>query len=184
MLTKAQTGREMVFPFFPQGERLTPFMRACALWATLEEHDKILDMACGNGALLSFLNDRYRLTLCGMCDSPEQARAVRQRLEDADVISARLEDIPGRGEIFHAVLLPVLLRGEEMRQALSEAYRVLRPGGQIVLAARLLPFRSEGELTSRETMRLMQEIGFREVSCRAAGLAGAMIGWKRKEMQA
>ena len=184
MLTKAQTSREMVFPFFPQGARLTPFMRACALWATLEEHDKILDMACGSGALLSFLNDRYRLTLCGMCDSPEQARAVRQRLEDADVISARLEDIPWRGEIFHAVLLPVLLRGEEMRQALSEAYRVLRPGGQIVLAARLLPFRGEGELTSRETMRLMQEIGFREVSCRAAGLAGAVIGWKRKEMQA
>ena len=53
-----------------------------------------------------------------------------------------------------------------------------------VLAARLLPFRGEGELTSRETMRLMQEIGFREVSCRAAGLAGAVIGWKRKEMQA
>ena len=130
MLTKAQTSREMVFPFFPQGERLTPFMRACALWATLEEHDKILDMACGSGALLSFLNDRYRLTLCGMCDSPEQARAVRQRLEDADVISARLEDIPWRGEIFHAVLLPVLLRGEEMRQALSEAYRVLRYGGR------------------------------------------------------
>ena len=52
-------------------KRMNAAMRACASWAMLEEHDKILDMACVDGSLLSMLNDKMRLTLCGLCEQPE-----------------------------------------------------------------------------------------------------------------
>lgn len=179
MLTKTQAlGRYTLA--LEKDRRLTASMRACAAWATLEEHDKILDMACGRGALLAHLSGKYKLTLCGMCDSPEQARIARESLGDADVIPARLEDIPWRDDTFDAALLPVPLRGEEARRCLAETVRVLHTGGQLVMAVPLFRMRQEGELTRHETMRLMQEAGFRDVSFRAAGLCGVIVGWKRR----
>lgn len=180
MLTKTPTLKQIPLAFQP-ARRLTARMRACAAWATLEEHDKILDMACGNGALLSYLGERCRLTLCGMCETPDQARAVRETLEDADVISARVDDIPWRDNTFHAVLMPGALHGDEARRALAEVYRVLQPGGQFILTAPLFHF-AENEPGSREMMRLMQEAGFKAVSCRTSFFTGVLIGWKRADL--
>ena len=96
------------------------------------------------------------------------------------MIPARLEDIPWRDDTFDAALLPVPLRGEEARRCLAETMRVLHTGGQLVMAVPLFRMRQEGELTRHEIMRLMQEAGFRDVSFRAAGLCGVIVGWKRR----
>ena len=176
MLTKTQTAGKIASLGVHQ--RLNAAMRACVSWAAIEEHDKILDMACGDGMILAHLNDQLRLTLCGMCDTPDQARSVSEMLGDADVIPARMEDIPWRDSTFDEVLLSSPVKGDA-RRVLDEALRVLRPGGQFVMASPLLSHRYEGELSRREIMRLMQEAGFREVSFRTAGLFGAIIGWKK-----
>ena len=176
MSTKTQTIRRFTVAL-SRGQHLTASMRACAVWAAIEEHDKILDLSCGNGALLEHLSQKCRLTVCGMCETPEQAREASALLGDADVIAGRMEDIPWRDGAFDVVLLSGALRGEAGR-TLPEALRVLRAGGQFVMATPL--FRGIGgeELSRRSVMRLMQEIGFREVSFRTAGLAGVLIGWK------
>ncbi|MBR1585073.1 MAG: class I SAM-dependent methyltransferase [Clostridia bacterium] len=159
------------------GLRLTPGMKACASWAAMEEHDKILDMACGSGALLNHLNEKLRLTLCGMCDSADQARAISEQLGGADVIAARMEDIPWRDDTFNVVMLSSAMRGD-VRRVLDEALRVLRAGGQFVLASPLFFLRGENEFSRKELMRMMQEAGFRDVSFRTSGLFGAIVGWK------
>ena len=164
-------------------QRLSPSMKACASWAALEEHDKVLDMACGSGALLNHLNQKMRLTLCGMCRRADQARAISEMLGEADVIPARMDDIPWRDSTFDVVLLSAHMKGEPKR-ILDEVIRVLRPGGQFVMASRVLAFRGEGEYNRREIMRLMQEAGFREVSFRATGLCGAIVGWKPGQIDA
>ena len=181
MVTKSQ-----VFGYTASAEkqpRLTAAMRACVSWAALEEHDKVLDMACGSGALLNYLNQRQRLTLCGICGAADQARTVSEQLGGADVMAARMEDIPWRDDTFHAVLLPSSPRGD-VRRVLDEALRVLRPGGQFVMAAPMLPFRGEGETSRRELMRVMQEAGYRDVSFRSGWLSGVLIGWKPSEIDA
>lgn len=157
--------------------RLSPSMRACASWAALEEHDKVLDMACGSGALLNHLNQKMRLTLCGMCDSADQARIISEQLGGADVIAARMEDIPWRDDTFHVVMLPSSMRGEP-RKILEEALRVLHAGGQFVMAMPLFFLRGDGDISKKELLRLMQEVGFKDVSFRTAGLCGAVVGWK------
>ncbi len=164
-------------------KRLSAPMRACISWAMLEEHDKILDMACAGGALLSHLNDKMRLTLCGMCDQPEQARAVREMLDDADVISGRADDIPWRDNSFDIVLLPTAVKGDVARGAIVEAFRVLRQGGQFVMASSHVQL-SESGYSRREMMRMMQEAGFTGVGCRKNLLCGALVGFKpRKEAE-
>ena len=176
MLTKTQTAGRL--SLLGVHQRLSAAMRACVSWAAIEEHDKILDMSCGDGNILLHLNDQLRLTLCGMCDSPDQARTVSEMLGDADVIPARMEDIPWRDDTFDEVLLSAPMKGDA-RRVLDEALRVLRSGGQFVMACPLLSRRGEGDMNRRELMRLMQEAGFREVSFRASGLVGAIVGWKK-----
>lgn len=180
MLTKTQTAGKL--SLLGVHQHLNAAMRACVNWAAIEEHDKILDMACGDGRILAHLNDQLRLTLCGMCDSSDQARAVSELLGGADVIPARMEDIPWRDNTFDEVLLSSPMKGDAQR-VLAEALRVLRAGGQFVMASSLLSPRGEGEISRRELMRLMQEAGFREVSFRATGLFGAVIGWKKGNIE-
>lgn len=176
MLTKTQTaGKETLLGAH---HHLTAAMRACINWAAIEEHDKILDMWCGDGRALSRLNDQLRLNLCGICETAPQARTASEMLGDADVVPGRMEDIPWRDNTFDVAYLSAAMRGEP-RRVLREVLRVLRPGGQFVAASPLLPYYNEGELNRRELMRLMQEEGFREVSFRATGLYGAIIGWKK-----
>ena len=47
------------------------------------------------------------------------------------------------------------------------------------MAQSLLRMRGEGEGGLREAMRLMQEIGFREVTLRLNGLTAVALGWKK-----
>ncbi len=178
MLTKTEA---MGYELAGKGQHLTSAMKACASWAAVEEHDKVLDMACGNGALLNHMNSKMRLTLCGMCDSADQARAVSEQLGGADVIAARMEDIPWRDDTFDVILLSASLRGEA-RRVLSEVNRALRPGGQFVMASSVFSRYCVGETNRREIMRLMQEAGFREVSFRITGLCGAIVGWKKGKL--
>ena len=175
MLTKTQTVGQ--YSLEGVNQRMNAAMRACVSWAAIEEHDKVLDMAGGSGTMLAHLNDQLKLTLCGMCRQPEQARAISEMLGEADVIPARMEDIPWRDNTFDVVMLSTHMKGEPKR-ILEEVIRVLHPGGQFVMASRVLAFRGEGDYSRREIMRLMQETGFREVSFRATGLFGAIVGWK------
>ena len=181
MLTKTQTAGKLTLAGVRQ--RMTAAMRACVNWAAIEEHDKILDMASGEGQMLAYLNDQLRLNLCGLCENAEQARAMADLLGDADVVPGRMEDIPWRDDTFDVALLSAPIRGDT-RHVLEETHRVLRAGGQFVMASPLLSWRNEGETGRRELMRLMQETGFREVSFRATGLFGAIIGWKKAPVDA
>ena len=180
MLSKMQTAARI--SQLGAHRRLSAAMRACVSWASLEEHDKVLDMACGDGRMLAHLNDQLRLTLCGICETLDQARGISEMLGDADVVPARMEDIPWRDETFDAVLLSVPMKGEA-RLILDEIRRVLRPGGQFVMSCPLTPFRSEEKMSRREMMRLMQETGFQEVSFRASGFWGAVIGWRKGKVE-
>ena len=179
MLTKTQTAGKSLL--LDAHQHLNAAMRACVAWASIEEHDKILDMACGDGQALARLNDQLRLTLCGICETPDQARRVSEMLGGADVIPAQMEDIPWRDDTFDVILLSTAIRGDA-RRVLSEVRRALRPGGQFVMASSVFSHRAEGEMNRREIMRLMQEAGFREVSFRITGLCGAIVGWKKGKL--
>lgn len=161
--------------------RLKGVMRAVMNWAALEEHDSVLDLNCGDGTMLRKLGSRMRLYSCGMCPDPGEARAARESLDEADIVYGTSEDIPWHDAAFDVVLGTELLKKDRINVSLKEICRVLRPGGQIVLATKLTAGCRDGVPGRTEVMRAMQINGFESVSWRIYGLHGVAIGWKKRE---
>lgn len=189
MISKQQA--DIGFPnlMAPQAPRLDFSQRAVMKWATIEEHDRVLDMDCGSGALLHALMDQYRVSVCGLCPSAQQARAIRDLLPETDVMYALPNDIPFRSASFDEVFITRHTVRNCRAESLAEVARVLRPGGQVVIACsgfqvlrNVIAADHEPEMEKRELMRALQQAGFKDVSWRSAGLTGVVIGWKKQEM--
>jgi ubiquinone/menaquinone biosynthesis C-methylase UbiE len=128
----------------------------------------VLDCGCGTGWVLEALAahglppDR----LHGVDRDPDRVAAARQRVPGATVVEADAGRLPFADGTFGVVLFVVSLSsmggGEEVRNALLEARRVLAPGGMVVVYELALP-----NPLNRQT-RL---VGRRELA--AAGLSTA-----------
>ena len=101
----------------------------------------------------------------------------------ADILYARSADIPFRSDSFDEVFVTRHTATNCQDDALHEIFRVLRPGGQVIVATRgmrVLFTDSEYEMDKRTVMRALQSAGFSDVSWRNAGLCGVIIGWKKR----
>ncbi|MBO2517531.1 MAG: hypothetical protein CW338_09740 [Clostridiales bacterium] len=176
MITKAAGWQQTAEA--PRSARMDGIMRAVADWATLEEHDSVLDLFCKNGALLGSLSKNLKLHVCGICDNPTEAPFIRRQLSDADIVYAQPCDIPWRDDAFDAVLGSRYLDYNEVIPVLREAMRVLKPGGQLVLATRIFTGKGENSPDKKSLMRMMEQEGFESVSWRFSGLHGVAVSWK------
>ncbi len=202
MLSKAENHATLPKPSVTVKGRMTPTMHALAQWAAIDTGDKVLDMACGNGALLRMISQQIECTLCGIASSVEQYRSVRAMLPDADVLFAQPEDIPWRENSFDVVMcgLPFYAM-EDPGKVLKEALRVLKPGGQFLLATTWYPaplrqlvnrFSGSWDETQspmlygkHEMLATLEAIGFHNVTWRAADMRlGITIGWKKAPKKA
>ncbi len=161
--------------------RLTSGMRAVMNWATLEEHDSVLDLFCRDGALLSALCEKLRLNVCGICQDVQYSRELRERLYNSDIVFAEPDDIPWRDGAFDAVLAGELIKKENAERVLCETNRVLKPGGQAVILTKIFCGKKDIYPEKKELMRLMESTGFDHVSWRLSGIWGVAVGWKTGE---
>lgn len=99
---------------------------------------RILDIGCGTGGMTSFLG-RWG-TVIGVEPSLLARRLCRRR--GVRVVAAPAERLPFRGNSFDLVtLLDVLYhRNVNESRALSEAYRVLKPGGTLLVTDCAIPW--------------------------------------------
>lgn len=197
MLSKAENHTMLPKSVAATKARLTPAMHALAHWAAIDAGDKVLDMACGNGALLRMISQQIECSICGIASSVEQYRSVRGMLPDADILFAQPEDIPWRENSFDVVMcgLPFYTM-EDPGKILKEALRVLKPGGQFLLATAWYPAplrqlynclsgRWEDTHTpvmynKHEMLATLEAVGFHNVTWRAADMrVGITIGWKK-----
>lgn len=109
--------------------------RAESLFAGGTVHGKsVLDVGCGDGRFLAALQARGAAHVTGLETDPVAAHLARRRTS-ATIIEGALEtaDLPDAG--FDLVsLLHVLEHVPDPRQTLAHAWRVLRPGGALLLA--------------------------------------------------
>ena len=98
--------------------------------------DKVLDAGCGTGALLHALSSQHpKLELAGLDLSPEMLGVAGARLGGSvELRQGRMEAMPFGDARFDLVVstsvFHYLRRPDE---ALAEAWRVLRPGGRILI---------------------------------------------------
>lgn len=105
---------------------------------------RVLDIGCGIGA---FLGRFLKVTPHVFGVEVDRERAVLAGRVTPGVVQAVGEHLPFRSGAFDVVLLhEVLEHVDDDRQVLAEAWRVLRPGGRLVIFVpnRLWPFETHG----------------------------------------
>jgi SAM-dependent methyltransferase len=105
---------------------------------------RILDVGCGLGTYVKKLRE-FSDHVYGVDIDPEKVAQAQQTL--GLVYQAPAEELPFDEGFFDVVLLhEVLEHVEDDRQAVAEAYRVVRPGGRLVIFVpnRLYPFETHG----------------------------------------
>lgn len=142
--------------------------RAAVDWACLFEHyavnviqvaldrlgvgasSTLLDIACGSGLALR-LAEATGATVAGI-DASEQLMAVaRTRCPQADLRTGTMFELPWGDDTFDAVTSINGIWGD-CDAALAEAYRVLKPGGRL-----LISFWGRGQLDLRPCFKIFAE---------------------------
>jgi len=97
----------------------------------------VLDAGSGDGTMAALLAARCHRVTC-LDRSPKLLRAARQRLAAQENVAFTLGDVHAlplaAGRFDHVLLLNVLTYVREPAVALSEAARVLRPGGDLTIS--------------------------------------------------
>ena len=176
--------RDWVLSFHP---RLSAGEKSAIRWASVEDYDRVLDMECSGGALLFALKDSLRIRACGMTRETGEAEEIMEFVDGSDVIMASPRDIPFRTGSFDEVFVTRNVGENMSEQGVSEAARVLRPGGELIISCSLFPrvkafFRgdTEPEPDRHTLMRRLQEHDFKHISFRRSGLKGVITAWKKE----
>jgi SAM-dependent methyltransferase len=193
MITKAQSKRYAPRAVPEQNPRLTQLEKGLLRWSTAENGDKILDTHVGTGRMLEYLYRNAACEVCGLSEDMENVRVSRSRLRNADIVYGSHEDIPWREETFDSVYLKAIA-DPLSEKALTEALRVLKPGGQLLVGMRTVPVplrylvtwfqgTSDDDLlyprARYQALAMMRRLGLTNITWQATdAFNGVCIGWK------
>lgn len=108
-------------------------------WAAVQTAENILDVGCGIGGSSLYLADKFGAKATGITLSPVQANRAKERAQAAGIAAqfqvADALNLPFEDDSFDLVWS--LESGEHMpdkAKFLQECYRVLKPGGTLIMA--------------------------------------------------
>jgi demethylmenaquinone methyltransferase / 2-methoxy-6-polyprenyl-1,4-benzoquinol methylase len=106
-----------------------------------EPDHRVLDVACGTGAVALELRRRYQCQVVGVDQSCEMLTVARTRVdEDVELLEARAEALPFEDASFDALTFTYLLRYvDDPAETMRELARVVRPGGRIAMLEFFVP---------------------------------------------
>lgn len=111
----------------PGGFELTDKGIRYCNWSS--EH-RLLDLGCGQGATVRYLNDEWGLSARGIDPSHKLIKIARRKGHDEEFMIGKGESIPFDNESFDGVLSECTLSlMDDLNQTLGEVYRILKDGG-------------------------------------------------------
>ena len=132
------------------------------------QFNNILDIGCGTGSLMvKLLDEKPQVRGYGLDLSEEMLKVAREKLpKRIELVYGEAEALPYDNKKFETVVMVDSFNYfVNPEQAIKEAYRVLKPGGTLVMADRMVTgFRKhfvEGNNYSEEEVRqFLQQAGF------------------------
>lgn len=168
--------------------QLSLAQKALVEWAKVDDHSAILDMDCEDGKLLNYYSKRFHLRSCGIAvDSERLASALALCGYNAEILRGVKTDIPWKASTFHAVFLSAFHQNcRAAKQVLTEAFRVMKPGAQLLILApgfhlfsRFSVKQAEGisddASQPQALMKLLENVGFDDISMRVSNVRYATI---------
>lgn len=157
------------------------FRRLALQGLNISSDTKILDLCCGSGQATQVLVE-YSQQVTGLDASPLSLKRARRNVPQAEYVEAFAEDMPFADNSFDLVHTSVAMHEmspPQLRKILTQAYRVLKPGGVLALvdfhpptnplfwpgvALFLVLFETETawQLLQTDLLKLLEEIGFRD----------------------
>ena len=102
-----------------------------------KDGDTVLDLGCGNGRLYQMLAKK-QVQYVGLDQSEELLKIAREKFPDAEFVVGEMSDLDFETEKFDTLYCIAALNhipGRELQlQCLGEMYRVLKPGGKVLMA--------------------------------------------------
>jgi 2-polyprenyl-3-methyl-5-hydroxy-6-metoxy-1,4-benzoquinol methylase len=145
-----------------------------------ERDASILDIGCGYGAFLFYLNEAGYRNCSGVDVSTEQVNLARElglkNVERKELISALIDTADSSADVVLAMDILEHLNREELFAVLDEIFRVLKPGGRCLahvpngeglfgMRIRYGDLTHESAFTPMSARQCFQTIGFHTVAC-------------------
>jgi SAM-dependent methyltransferase len=135
------------------------------LFGSLPPGAKILDVGCGTGEHLKRART-HGLSATGLEPAPSMIEIARRNVPDARIEQGVATELPfGDGEFDAIIQVEVLryLHRDDIRKALREAHRVLRPGGTLLVTL-VNRWALDGFYLRQRSRQLLKRRAFDEVN--------------------
>ncbi|MBH0166677.1 class I SAM-dependent methyltransferase [Fictibacillus sp. 7GRE50] len=142
----------------------------------LEEQDKVLELGCGAGYAIQMITGKYGVReIVGLDLSSTAIRSAAARNQKeinnkrARLVQANFNNLPFSDDTFTKLYsIQTIYFWSEVDTIISEIYRVLRPGGLVVITFSNgkdnETWESVKEVSENQVMPLMMNTGFKNVS--------------------
>ncbi|MEC7764230.1 MAG: class I SAM-dependent methyltransferase [Pseudomonadota bacterium] len=145
--------------------------------AMIEDGSDVIDIGCGSGPALAAMA-RTAGRLAGVDPTPRMIEIARARCPEADLRVAPGEATGFDGMSFDVVtIINVIHHFDDIGAGLAEAYRLLRPGGRVVIGGEV--FGTDMLPEGQDYSGGLEAAGFSGVTHR--DLSGAFLVTARKE---
>lgn len=158
----------------------------------LEKGYKVLDVACGNGALLWNLSEKEKIEGYGVDISENMINIAQNKYPDFTFSVANSDCLPFENDKFDIITVCAAFHHfTKPEKFIGEAKRVLKEGGVLYIAELysppvirqvsnlVLPFAKMGDVkiySKKELMKFAQDAGYKEVSVDRIGKVNLLKG--------